>query len=1746
MSHATRPMRNFGLLLASLVLAACGSDYEYPAADDSTPPPPTADVALKVLAADGPAVPDVAVAVYDDGGDALAADGITGADGSLSLDGLPAESELTLRLIADGYAAQVRRVQTGPDGTVLDVEALLAPRNPAQTFDAAAGGTFFETDGVTVTVDADAFVDADGNPVTGDVDVTMTPVDVSSEIGLELFPGPYAGERADGSETPVLVSQGTAEYVFSQGGEELQLAPDATAIIEIPIYVTTLPGGQPIAEGDTIPLWYLDEEAGIWVEEGEGTVVANAASPTGLALRGEVGHFSWWNCDVAWETGTLRVKVTLTEDGEPVPDQSSSSDQAQVYGSAPGYRLADTWVPLDTEVGGLFVPADESVCVFSTLLAGETVETSTLYGSEEVCVTVPEGAERLIELEIPVEPITAAVELPESATVGTAYGACGVRAGIEARGYSPPVEYRLLSGALPDGLELSADTGRIYGTPTPVLPGRNNPASFIVRVEDEIGRRFDTDAIDIEVFDELELEPAEVIPVLEAGQAYAVGNLFRPDGGRPDLSWRLAPGGNLPPGMELDEDNGVIQGTPGVIRAAGEPVLYYEADVRVQVEDANCATAQTSLTLPVMYPPRLSGEPASPVTAGEAFTFTPTNTGAPAEAWSVSRLPPWAAFDAAAGTLSGTPGASDVGTYTDIAITAENGIGDATSGLGSSTVTFDLEVVPAAPDLGGDPPTLRLAVGQALDYTPANGGGPADGWSVAGAPAWTSFDTATGNLTGVPATAGTFEGIVITATNASGESSLGPITIIVEAAASPPSLAATPPAGAVDAAYLFTVTNAGGAADSWSAAGTLPPGIAFADGTFTGTPTAAGDYTGITVTATNGAGTDSLTVAITVERGEQAPLVFADSGPVERPLGSAPFTNAATGGSGSGALMYASANPDVAAVDPATGEVAVGQAGETGITATKAGDANYLEASATYTVRVVDEAIVLAGTPAATVTAGSPYSFTPVVTQGVVETWEVQNPPAWAVFDGADGTLSGTPPADTVATYTDIVITGSNSAGKTDSIGPFSIEVTLAAPALTGAPPTTVDATRVPTQTLDYTPVNEGGPVDTWQIENLAPWAAFDTATGRLTGSPAETDAGTYPDIAITAINSAGQSGIGPFTIEVVVALPEVIYEAPGRAYLGAPYQLFPQNRGGRATEWSISGALPAWLSFDTDTGRLTGTPTADAYETVVEDLQITANNATGSDSGPVFDITVTAADLRSASAIGKAVDGQGGVVAVWRAPRTPDFRTVTPSAYNLYVADRPGLAEGTVAPLASATDVGEGPAAIGGLAPARIYYLSVGSEYTDATGTVEKRSPDIAFITAPLNDTGMKKFGDATDNGSSTPEAGFPGQDGLFGRDVVNPPPPQRQGFWYTGLDDTGAEDDRSPVCLRDEVTGLVWEVKTFDGGLRDQNNTYSYSDAEQYAADVNALNGGAGLCGRNDWRLPTVRELESILDYSRDRRTAFRTKFQNVQAGPYWTQTESVVTAGERWIVDFRSARTFSTPEAGDLAGGVYARLVSGTGPEPALAANGDGTVTDATTGLMWKVCREGLTWDPVTGDCAGEALSVNWQDALQRAVDVNSGLVGENLGYDDWRVPSASELAWLLDRSRAEPGLDTTVFPAGSGYRWTNTPGPDAIGQGASARAAWVTQGRTELDAKIASAGVRLVRGGTPPRRWFADRDGDGYGDEADTTYAVWPPEGYVDRGGDCNDGRDDIRPGASEAQDGIDNDCDGTVDEEDTPL
>ncbi|MCK9532836.1 MAG: DUF1566 domain-containing protein [Gammaproteobacteria bacterium] len=144
-----------------------------------------------------------------------------------------------------------------------------------------------------------------------------------------------------------------------------------------------------------------------------------------------------------------------------------------------------------------------------------------------------------------------------------------------------------------------------------------------------------------------------------------------------------------------------------------------------------------------------------------------------------------------------------------------------------------------------------------------------------------------------------------------------------------------------------------------------------------------------------------------------------------------------------------------------------------------------------------------------------------------------------------------------------------------------------------------------------------------------------------------------------------------------------------------------------------------------------------------------------------------------------------------------------------------------------------------------------------------------------------------------------------------------------------------------------------------------------------------------------------------------------------------------------------------------------------------NGNGTVTDTRTGLVWMRCSLGQTWDGST--CIGTAGFYTWQAALQAALDINSGasdVDGDDAagyaGASDWRLPNRNELGSIVERRCWYPAINAALFPKTPvSYFWSSSP------YAGSPNNAWIVYfdfGHTNNpNIKDYTNRVRLVRAG-----------------------------------------------------------------------
>lgn len=290
---------------------------------------------------------------------------------------------------------------------------------------------------------------------------------------------------------------------------------------------------------------------------------------------------------------------------------------------------------------------------------------------------------------------------------------------------------------------------------------------------------------------------------------------------------------------------------------------------------------------------------------------------------------------------------------------------------------------------------------------------------------------------------------------------------------------------------------------------------------------------------------------------------------------------------------------------------------------------------------------------------------------------------------------------------------------------------------------------------------------------------------------------------------------------------------------------------------------------------------------------------------------------------------------------------------------------------------------------------------------------PIAAAVAYPLVDTGQSGCYDDSGAEIEAPQDGeaFHGQDAQF---------------TGTAFDFT----DNGDGTITDNNTGLTWQ-KTPDG------TSFTWQGAMDYCESLE-------LAGNDDWRAPKLKELFSISDFSHG--------WPYIDTGYFDLAGQAVSKDEQYWADNFYLAGTTHGGQASafgvnhgtghikaypaETPGpmGNYVRAVRGEAyGVNDFVDNGDGTITDEATGLMWMRADTGT--------------AVDWETALAFADSLTLA------GHDDWRIPDVKELQSIVDYSGVLPAIDAgfsctpIVNEAGDpdyGYYWTGTSayfGPDA---------------------------------------------------------------------------------------------------------
>ncbi len=290
---------------------------------------------------------------------------------------------------------------------------------------------------------------------------------------------------------------------------------------------------------------------------------------------------------------------------------------------------------------------------------------------------------------------------------------------------------------------------------------------------------------------------------------------------------------------------------------------------------------------------------------------------------------------------------------------------------------------------------------------------------------------------------------------------------------------------------------------------------------------------------------------------------------------------------------------------------------------------------------------------------------------------------------------------------------------------------------------------------------------------------------------------------------------------------------------------------------------------------------------------------------------------------------------------------------------------------------------------------------------------------------------------GYTAQEGGYPivdtNQTTFYSNDAIISAPSQGEAFYGQDASFSGNQPsytNNGDGTISDNVTGLMWQ--------QDPEEKMTWPEA---VANLEAFN-EAGLGGYSDWRIPTIKELYSLVDFSG------LTGMSSSASVPYIDTDYFKFTygdeAGEARFIDSQilSSTIYGSTTLGDMttvfgynfADGrikgyeidkdFYCYYVRGNTSYGMnlFVENGDDTITDLATSLMWSQYDSGYYEAGPVSDG-----TMTWEEALAWVQEANDSAL---LGYSDWRLPNVKELQSLSDFSHSPlvtgyPSIDPMFY-------------------------------------------------------------------------------------------------------------------------
>lgn len=351
------------MLLASLMLAlaGCGGGGSSTGGSGGSVTP-QGTLTGTVTSSTGTAIAGARVSVG-------AASAVTASDGSYSLN-VAAANRALVQVEAAGYAGTIRAAQVDANGSIA-LSAQLLPVGATQDLTVVAGGTVsVPSSTAQVVLPSNGLVRTDGGPAASSVTVAITPI--SPALDVNGMPGDYTTVVA-GVVTPIESYGAMLITITDAAGARYNLAAGKSSTIRIPLSTRTPVASIPA----TIPLFYLDETTGRWVEEGSASLQGTAPNQY---YEGTVTHFSYWNADFVSQT------IYVSGCVHDVSDQPIAS----AYVVSDGIDYSGTSNTRTAEDGTFRLPIKRSAIATINGKVGSRLTNTVTAGPSAVDYTLPD------------------------------------------------------------------------------------------------------------------------------------------------------------------------------------------------------------------------------------------------------------------------------------------------------------------------------------------------------------------------------------------------------------------------------------------------------------------------------------------------------------------------------------------------------------------------------------------------------------------------------------------------------------------------------------------------------------------------------------------------------------------------------------------------------------------------------------------------------------------------------------------------------------------------------------------------------------------------------------------------------------------------------------------------------------------------------------------------------------------------------------------------------------------------------------------------------------------------------------------------------------------------------------------------------------------------------------------------------------------------------------------------------------